>query len=88
MSKIGIISVPKQRELVNMLFFWEEELTRWKLLDEEAFEIKEAINGEEDAAGLVERLAVVEAKKKVLPSLRREDGTVKGDDANPPGYRA
>ena len=42
-SKIAVISVPKQRELVNMLFFWEEEITRLRLLDTEEEEIKAAI---------------------------------------------
>lgn len=87
MSKIGIISVPKQRELVNMLFFWEEELTRWRLLDEEAADIKGAITAGVNDSGLEEKLAVVEAKKKVVPSMRKEDGTVKTDGAAPPEYR-
>jgi hypothetical protein len=70
-SKIGIISVPKQRELVNMLFWWEEEA-----------EIVKAIsicdNGAQDGeAGLRERLQVIEAKRRVVPSLRRADGSLK-----------
>jgi len=82
-SKIGIIFVPKQRELVNMLFWWEEELTRWRLLDEEEAEIVRSIsardNGTQDGeAELQERLRVIEAKRKVVPSLRRADGKPKG----------
>lgn len=88
-SKIAIISVPKCRELVNMLFWWEEELTRWRLLDEAAREIEGAIGeGLEERAGLEERLAVVHAKRRVLPSLRRSDGTLKSEGGEPPGYRA
>ena len=92
-SKIAIISVPKCRELVNMLFWWEEELTRWRLLDEEVREIEGVIDegegrGLEERAGLEERLAVVQAKKRVLPSLRRRDGTVKSEGGEPPEYRA
>lgn len=63
-----------------MLFWWEEELTRWRLLDEEAAEI--AASGED----LQKRLAVVQAKKRVLPSMRREDGTVMGEGEAPPAY--
>jgi hypothetical protein len=57
-----------------MLFWWEEEeLMRWRLLDEEAVEIEKIVEGEERE----ERLAVVQARKRVMPSLRREDGTLK-----------
>jgi adenylate kinase family enzyme len=90
-SKIGIIPVPKQRELVNMLFWWEEELTRWRLLDEEEAEIVKAIsardNGAQDGeAELQERLRVIEAKQRVVPSLRRADGSLKTVEGQPPQY--
>jgi hypothetical protein len=90
-SKIGIIPVPKQRELVNMLFWWEEELTRWRLLDEEEAEIVKAIsardNGAQDGeAELQERLRVIEAKRGVVPSLRRADGSLKTVEGQPPQY--
>lgn len=86
-SKIGVISVPKQRELVNMLFWWEEELTRWRLLDEEEAEIVRSINGAQDGkAELQERLRVIEAKRRVVPSLRRADGSLKAAEGQPPQY--
>ena len=51
-----------------MLFFWEEELTRWRLIDEEEAEVEETTNargkGSEDSeVELQERLRVIEAKK-------------------------
>jgi hypothetical protein len=81
-SKIAIISVPKQRELVDMLFFWEEELTRWRLLDEEEVEVERAISARgkgspEDEAELQERLREIEAKRRVRPSQRWPDGSLK-----------
>jgi hypothetical protein len=76
-----------------MLFWWEEEMMRWRLLDEEIREIEGVITegeetGLEERAGLEERLAVVQAKKRVLPSLRRSDGMVKSEGGEPPEYRA
>ena len=93
MSKIGIISVPKQRELVDLLFWWEEELTRWRLLDEEGVEIEGAISARgkgspEDEAELQERLRVIEAKRRVIPSQRRPDGSLKAVEGEPPEYTA
>lgn len=90
-SKIAIISVPKQRELVDMLFWWEEELTRWRLLDEEQAEIEGALTSHDggsqnDEAELQERLRVIEAKRRILPSLRRSDGTLKTTEERPPEY--
>jgi hypothetical protein len=92
-SKIGIIPVPKQRELVDMLFFWEEELTRWRLLDEEEVDVEGALTARSDSpqnseAELQERLRVIEAKRRVVPSLRRADGSLKVVEEQPPGYAA
>jgi hypothetical protein len=61
-----------------MLFWWEEELTRWRLLDEDIAEVQ----------GDGERVAVLQAKKRVLPSMRRADGKIHGENTNPPEYRA
>jgi hypothetical protein len=74
-----------------MLFWWEEELTQWRLLDEEEAEIVKAIsicdNGAQDGeAELQERLWVIEAKRRVVPSLRRADGSLKIMEGQPPQY--
>jgi hypothetical protein len=92
-NKISIISVPKQRELVDMLFWWEEELTRWRLLDEEQAEIEGLMSAasegsQHDEAELQERMRVIEAKRRVLPSLRRSDGSLKVTEERPPEYAA
>jgi len=90
-SKIAIISVPKQRELVNMLFFWEEECTRWRLLDMEERELVDrlgvgGVEGDERIAG-EESLKVIMAKKRIPPSLRDESGrAVEGEEL--PAYGA
>ena len=74
-----------------MLFWWEEELTRWRLLDEEEAEIVRSIstrdNGAQDGeAELQERLRVIEAKRRVVPSSRRADGSLKAAEEQPPQY--
>lgn len=46
------ISIHRQRKLVALLFFWEEELTRWRLLDEEEEEIKRVLEQIEEAGNL------------------------------------
>jgi len=88
-SKIAIISVPKQRELVNMLFFWEEECTRWRLLEQEEASLVERMGIDEVDGGekihLEESLKIVRAKKRVVPSLRDEAGKTLGTE-DLPGY--
>jgi len=43
-NKLAHISVHDQRKLIGLLFFWEEECTRWKLLDAEEAEVKAALD--------------------------------------------
>jgi hypothetical protein len=70
-SQLACISVHAQRKLVGMLFFWEEECTRWKLLDAEEREILSALETGENH-DLQVALEAVEMKKKLLPSQRGE----------------
>jgi hypothetical protein len=70
-SQMAVISVHAQRQLVGMLFFWEEKCMRWKLLDEEEREILKALETGENA-DLAVALEAVEIKKKLLPSHRAE----------------
>lgn len=70
-NQMAIISVHAQRKLVGMLFFWEEECTRWKLLDEEEKEISKVLESGENS-DLAVALEAVEMKKKLLPSQRAE----------------
>jgi len=68
-----------------MLFFWEEECTRWRLLDMEERELVDrlgvgGVEGDERIA-VEESLRVVRAKKGVPPSLRDESGrAVEGEE--------
>jgi len=43
--QVAIISVPRQRELVNLLFWWEEECQRLRKLVSEEKELSESIDG-------------------------------------------
>ena len=71
-SQLAIISVHAQRKLVGMLFFWEEECMRWKLLDAEEKDILSALENEDGNRDLAVALEAVELKKKLLPSQRGE----------------
>ncbi|KAI9881444.1 MAG: hypothetical protein M1830_000006 [Pleopsidium flavum] len=73
-NQLATISVHAQRKLIGLLFFWEEELVRWRLLDEEEVEIRKAMeyNGE-DHEELRVALKTVEAKRRMVPSLRGVD---------------
>ena len=77
-SKIAIVSVPMQRELVKMLFYWEEELVRWRLLCEEEGRLRTALvqlsGDSNEYVNVQEAMRVVQAKKRVRPSLRDENG--------------
>lgn len=66
-----------------MLFFWEEEVTRLRLLDDEITEldglIRERSEGGKETAELEMALKVVKGKREVVPSKRMMDGTVVGE---------
>ena len=78
---------------VNLLFFWEEEITRLTLLDQEEAEVQETIKERERDGGegvgewedLKTAMKVVKAKRVMLPSQRNNDGTAKGEGILP-GY--
>lgn len=79
------------RSKVNLLFFWEEEIMRLRLLDVEEAEI-EAVIKERDRNGgegvgeredLETALKIVKAKRVMLPSQRTSDGTAKGEEVLP-----
>lgn len=88
--QLAMLGVARQRLLVHMLFFWEEELVRWRLLCGEEAEllqrltIPELRDGERRAAD--QQLRIVRARKGVAPSLRDESGRVREEEL--PGYCA
>jgi len=61
-----------------MLFFWEEEVVRWRLLDQEEAEIRTAMEGGELPEDVKEELRVrlesVRMKKGMKPSERTAEG--------------
>jgi hypothetical protein len=71
-SQMAMISVHAQRKLVALLFFWEEECMRWKLLDAEEREIVDALKANEGNQDLECALEAVRMKMKMLPSKRGE----------------
>ena len=62
------------RRLVSLLFFWEEEVSRWRVLDAEEREIKALLPNAPDLMKdeLGMRLEAVQMRKHLLPSQRPE----------------
>ncbi|KAF2815219.1 uncharacterized protein BDZ99DRAFT_459146 [Mytilinidion resinicola] len=72
--QISIISSFAQKKLVNLLFYWEEEQQRWRVLLEEETEIKGVIDAEREDDGAVgsleKRLKELEGMIRLKPSMR------------------
>jgi hypothetical protein len=75
--ELSIITSHAQKKLVNLLFFWEEEVQRWNVLIGELEELKVVIQAEKESGGAVgtyeKRLAEVEGGMRVRPSLRGQE---------------
>lgn len=75
-NQFSHISVHAQRKLIGMLFFWEEECVRWKLLDQEEVEIRGLLEEAEEGSGMGRNadlqvaLRAVEMKRSLKPSDR------------------
>jgi hypothetical protein len=78
LAAMPTISARKQRQIVCLLFFWEEEIVRWQLLVEQEEEIKERIGttymSDRDSLEAAHVLEALDAKKRSLPSARDESG--------------
>ena len=72
--RLSIISVHAHRKLVGLLFFWEEEVNRWRLLDKEENEIRQLLKtvAGHAAQDLSVALEAAQIKKRLLPSERAE----------------
>lgn len=82
------IAVHLQRKLVNLVFDWEEELMRWRLLEEEKAEIGQVKSAIRDSAGgetghFDMRLKEIEGEMRVPPSLRGDRARA---ETELPGY--
>ena len=84
-NQVPEISIHRQRKLVALLFFWEEELVRWRLLDEEEAEIKKTMetHGEEHEQ-LKVALGTVWVRRSTPPSQRSKEGNQQGAQQAPP----
>jgi hypothetical protein len=71
---IPSLSIPKQRELVMLLFFWEEETARWMALGSEESELEQRLEERELSqvlrAELGCMLEAARVKKRLVPSER------------------
>jgi hypothetical protein len=83
--ELSNITSHAQKKLVNFLFFWEEEMQRWKVLIGELEELRVVIQAEKESEGNTgtyeKRLAEVEGAMQLRPSMRGEG--VKGDEGLP-----
>jgi hypothetical protein len=71
--QLACISVHAQRKVVGLLFFWEEECTRWRMLDVEEEEIRKAVDsrsGNREDLDLARQ--AIDMKRRMLPSARED----------------
>lgn len=72
--QLSTITSHAQKKLINLLFFWEEEGHRWRVLIGELEELRVVIDAEKESGGNVgtyeKRLAEVEGMMRLRPSLR------------------
>jgi hypothetical protein len=97
-SQLSFVSVKAQRKTVGMLFFWEEECIRWRLLEQEKTEIEEAMKQggvEAHVKGELEmKLQQVKMRMGMRPSHRKDEqsggttmsGAEGQGDVAPPEY--
>jgi hypothetical protein len=76
--QLYMIPIYTQKRLVCLLFAWEEELMRWRMLEEEKRDLIVIISeerrhdGENNVGHLEKRLMEIEGLWKLKPSLRRK----------------
>ena len=85
-SRLGMISVHAQKKLISLLFFWEEECHRWRVLDAEENDIRKALKAAPDDGELALRLEAVQMKKVLPPSQRVADAARPGHGEPLPVY--
>lgn len=91
MAAMPTISVPQVKQLVRLLFFWEEEFVRWDMLHREQEQLRALLAATEldDATRmeLEDALQVLKARQGVLPSQRDAGGGVRATtDEHLPSY--
>jgi hypothetical protein len=81
--QLSMISIHAQRKLVSLLFYWEDELTRWHLMEDEEVQIRLQMAGQGENIAARENLEMVsrvlQANRVLLPSRRAENGAPLGD---------
>lgn len=89
---LAILPAWRQKRLIVTLFAWEEELTRWRLLEEEEREICIVMDEETRAGGeqrighLEKRLMELQGLARLKPSLRaRRESAINAEEILP-GY--
>jgi len=87
-SLLKTIPLGRQRRLVILLFTWEEECTRWRLLDEEEAEIRQHLDmADPEMRKVLEiSLKAIQMKRKMLPSRRGSTHEALPEYEHPPSF--
>ena len=91
-SQLYMITSHAQKKLINLLFFWEQEIMRWMVLLGEKDQLKAIIQVEKDTGGNVgtyeKRMMEIDELLRLKPSIRsqavREAATLRGYMMPPP----
>jgi len=87
--EMAILPSVYQKRLICLLFDWQEEVQRWRVLEEEEEEIKvvmhetKAVGG--DVGHLEKRLLEIDGLKRLKPSARAVPGN-QSPEEHPPAY--
>ncbi|KAF2729542.1 hypothetical protein EJ04DRAFT_65979 [Polyplosphaeria fusca] len=75
--QLRMITAHAQKKLINLLFFWEEEIQRWKVLIGEQDELRIVIEAERSIGGNVgnyeKRLKEIEGLLRLKPTMRGKE---------------
>lgn len=94
-NELAHLAATKQKKLINLLFTWEEELMRWRLIEEEEAEIEQVMQAAADSGSeeskqemrnqFAVRLEELKGQWRLMPSLRSKEAR---DETQLPGYAA
>jgi hypothetical protein len=90
-NEIPWIPTWRQKRLICLLFAWEEELMRWRLLAEEEQEIQVVLKEEKEAGSanighLEKRLMELKGLEKVKPSTSEQQQNGVAEEESLPAY--
>ena len=85
-NEISLIPMHKVKTLVNLLYDWDEEVTRWEGLEAEMREIEGVAGSEGRHRELVLMMGVVPSRRNPDGSLIEDGHSASGTHGEPPAY--